>query len=127
LAPIKSIVDTALAHGLRQAIHIYFGARAERDLYLVEHFEGLARQHANLAFTPELSDTQTTPRRQGVVTQAVAADLPDLVNWKAYVAGPPPMVDAAVEIVFARGLNTEDMHADVFFTPQEQAASGAAG
>lgn len=127
LAPIKSIVDTALAHGVRQAIHIYFGARAERDLYLVEHFERLARQHANLVFTPVLSETQATPRRQGVVTQAVADDLPDLANWKAYVAGPPPMVDAAMEIAFARGLNAEDMHADVFFTPQEQAASGAAG
>lgn len=127
LAPIKSIVDTALAHGVRQAIHIYFGARTERDLYLVEHFEGLARQHANLFFTPVLSQAKTSPRRQGIVTQAVADELPDLANWKAYVAGPPPMVDAAMEILFARGLNAEDMHADVFFTPQEQAASKAVG
>ncbi|CAB3634959.1 2Fe-2S iron-sulfur cluster-binding protein [Achromobacter pestifer] len=126
LAPIKSIVETALAHGVRQAIHIYFGARTERDLYLVEHFEGLARQNANLFFTPVLSRAKTTPRRQGIVTQAVADDLPDLANWKAYVAGPPPMVDAAMESAFARGLKAEDMHADVFFTPQDQAASGAA-
>ncbi|HCW17184.1 2Fe-2S iron-sulfur cluster-binding protein [Achromobacter sp.] len=127
LAPIKSIVDTALAHGARQAIHIYFGARTERDLYLVDYFEALARQHANLVFTPVLSQARTPSRRQGVVTQAVAEDLRNLANWKAYIAGPPPMVDAAMEIVFAQGMKPEDVHADVFFTPQEQSASRARG
>ncbi len=33
LAPIKSVVETPLAHGMKQPIHIYFGARTERDLY----------------------------------------------------------------------------------------------
>jgi len=127
LAPIKSIVETALAHGMRQAIHVYFGARTERDLYLVDHFEALTRRHANLAFTTVLSEAQATARRIGVVTQAVADDFPDLANFKVYVAGPPPMVDAAMETAFGRGLNAGDMHADVFFTPQGQPPSGAAG
>jgi naphthalene 1,2-dioxygenase ferredoxin reductase component len=34
MAPIKSIVETALAHGMQQPITVYFGVRAERDLYL---------------------------------------------------------------------------------------------
>ena len=56
------------------------------------------------------------------MTQAVAEDLEDLDGWKAYVAGPPPMVDAAMEVAFGRGLRREDMHADVFFTPDDQDA-----
>ncbi|KGD90178.1 oxidoreductase [Achromobacter sp. RTa] len=127
LAPIKSIVETALAHGMRQAIHVYFGARAERDLYLVEHFETLVRRHANLVFTPVLSEVRATARRTGAVTQAVADDFSDLTGFKVYVAGPPRMVDAAMEIAFGRGLNARDLHADVFFTPQGQPLSGAAG
>lgn len=119
LAPIKSIVETALAHGMRQPIHVYFGVRAERDLYLVDHFQALARQHAHLAFTPVLSEAPSTEHRSGFVAQVAAKDLADLDGWKAYVAGPPPMVDAAMEATFARGLRREDMHADVFFTPQE--------
>lgn len=125
LAPIKSIVETALAHGMKQPIHVYFGARGARDLYLVEHFETLADRHNNLSFTAVLSDTQVAPHRHGFVTDAVAEDLADFDGWKAYVAGPPPMVDATMDVVFARGLRPEDMHADVFFTPEEQLATAA--
>lgn len=119
LAPIKSIVETALAHGMKQAIHVYFGVRAERDLYLVEHFRALARQYANLTFTPVLSEEPSVQHRSGYVTQVVEEDLADLNGLKAYVAGPPQMVDAAMAATFARGLQRADMHADVFFTPEE--------
>ena len=118
LAPINSIVETALAHGMRQPIHVYFGARMERDLYFVRHFQELARRHANLGFVPVLSETQSTSYRTGHVTQAVSADLADLKNWKVYVAGPPAMVEAAMALASERGLDGQDMHADVFFTPQ---------
>ncbi|MEO5759451.1 MAG: 2Fe-2S iron-sulfur cluster-binding protein [Mesorhizobium sp.] len=119
LAPIKSIVETALAHGMKQPIHVYFGVRAERDLYLVDHFRALAKRHPNLTFAPVLSEAQSAQHRSGFVTQVVAEDLSDLDGWKAYVAGPPPMVDAAMEVAFARGLRRQDLHADVFFTPEK--------
>lgn len=118
LAPIKSIAETALSHGMKQPIHVYFGVRAARDLYLVEHFRALASQHANLTFTPVLSEASSTQYRSGFVTQVVAEDRCDLDGWKAYVAGPPPMVEAAMQVAFARGLRSADMHADVFFTPE---------
>ena len=124
LAPIKAIVEAALAHAMRQPIHVYVGARSERDLYLVDHFEGLAQRHPNLAFTPVLSEAPPgAHRRTGFVTDAVAADLRDFDGWKAYVAGPPAMVEAAMRICQARGLRSEDLHADVFFTPEEATAS----
>ncbi|MEJ5021108.1 2Fe-2S iron-sulfur cluster-binding protein [Ochrobactrum vermis] len=119
LAPIKSIVETALAHGMKQPIHVYFGVRAQRDLYLVEHFQTLAKRHPNLTFAPVLSEAQSAQYRSGFVTQFVAEDISDLDGWKAYVAGPPLMVDAAMEVTFARGLRREDIHADVFFTPEK--------
>ncbi|OCP06351.1 MULTISPECIES: 2Fe-2S iron-sulfur cluster-binding protein [unclassified Ensifer] len=118
LAPVKAIVETALAHGMKQPIHLYFGIRSERDLYLVEHFQTLAKWHSNLSFTPVLSETQSRYHRIGLVTQAVEKDLLDLDGWKAYVAGPPAMVDAAMEATFARGLRKADLHADAFFTPE---------
>ena len=60
--------------------------------------------------------------RTGFVTDAIAKDLQDFDGWKAYVAGPPPMVEAAMQISTARGLRSEDLHADVFFTPREVSA-----
>lgn len=74
---------------------------------------------AHMSFTPVLSEAPAQTRwRRGLVTDAVAQDLQDLDGWKAYVAGPPAMVEAALRIAAARGLRCEDMHADVFFTPQ---------
>jgi ferredoxin len=56
--------------------------------------------------------------RPGYVSDAVAADLGDLDGWKAYVAGPPAMVDDASLMLLERGLRADDIHADVFFTPE---------
>ncbi len=123
LAPIKGIVEAAIALGMKQPIHVYFGVRSDRDLYLVDHFEELAQRYPNLTFTPVLSDAPFGGRwRTGFVTDAVAEDLQDFDGWKAYVAGPPPMVEAAMQISTARGLRSEDLHADVFFTPGEVSA-----
>lgn len=120
LAPIKGIVEAAVAFGMKQPIHVYFGARSDRDLYLVDHFADLARRHTNLRFTPVLSDAPLGSHwRTGFVTDAIAEDLQDLDGWKTYVAGPPPMVEAAMQICMARGLRSEDLHADVFFTPAD--------
>jgi ferredoxin-NAD(P)+ reductase (naphthalene dioxygenase ferredoxin-specific) len=124
LAPIKSIVETALANGMKQPIHLYFGARRERDLYVVDHLERLAVRHSNLIFKPVLSEAPQQPQwRTGFVTDAVGQDLPDLDGWKAYVAGPPAMVEAAMQLASARGLRPQDLHADVFFTPDEASAA----
>jgi len=120
LAPIKGIVETAITHGIKQTIHLYFGARSDRDLYLVDYFEGLAQRHPNLTFTPVLSDAPLGAHwRTGFVTDAISKDLQDFDGWKAYVAGPPPMVETAMQIVTERGLRPEDLHVDVFFTPGE--------
>lgn len=123
LAPIKSIVETALANGLRQPIHVYFGVRRERDLYLVDHFERMAEAYSNLSFKPVLSqEEQSDAYALGFVTDMIGRDLQDLDGWKAYMAGPPAMIDAAGPLVMERGLRPDDMHADVFFTPEEETA-----
>lgn len=119
LAPIKSIVETALSSGLRQPIRVYFGARAEEDLYLLDLFAALAKRHANLSFIPVLSAPNgPTDRLVGFVSDVMARDLADCDGWKAYVAGPPAMVEAAGAVLVQRGLRPQDMHADVFFTPE---------
>lgn len=119
LAPIKSIVETALANGLEQPIHLYFGARTTRDLYLTDHFDRLAAQFSNLSFTPVLSQENGSRHRSGLVTEAIAADLGDLDGWKVYMAGPPGMIDAAGALVAERGVSLQDRHVDVFFTPED--------
>ncbi|WP_269931257.1 2Fe-2S iron-sulfur cluster-binding protein [Aminobacter sp. HY435] len=119
LAPIKSIVETALHADMTQPIRVYFGARAERDLYLVEHFRALEQTFANLTFIPVLSETASDGWRSGFVSDALAGDHHDLAGAKAYVAGPPAMVDAAMAVLGGLGVPPDDIDADVFFTPEE--------
>jgi CDP-4-dehydro-6-deoxyglucose reductase/ferredoxin-NAD(P)+ reductase (naphthalene dioxygenase ferredoxin-specific) len=124
LAPIKSIVETALARGMRQDTALYFGVRDEGDLYLVEHFNALAECHPNLRFIPVLSEPlRPTKRRSGLVHDAVAADWHGFDGCKAYLAGPPIMVNAATEMLRARGMHDEDIHADAFYTEAEKPRS----
>jgi CDP-4-dehydro-6-deoxyglucose reductase/ferredoxin-NAD(P)+ reductase (naphthalene dioxygenase ferredoxin-specific) len=121
LAPVKSIVETALHRGARQPIHLYFGVRDERDLYLDEHFTALAAAHPNLRFTPVLSEPLLpTRRRTGFVHEAVAADLEDLDGAKAYLAGPPVMVEAATAMLLEHGMSRQDIHADAFYTEADK-------
>lgn len=119
LGAILSIVESAVALGMRQPIRIYHGARAERDLYGAERLAAIAQQHGDLRFEPVLSRPEgPTPRRTGSLAEAVAADLVDLDGWKAYVAGPPGMVEAIAARAGAAGLRRTDLHADIFFTPE---------
>lgn len=118
MAPMKSIAEAALDHGFTQPIRFYFGVREARDLYLVDHFEGLCARHPNLTFVPVLSQVESGLHRTGLVTDAIAADLAALGGWKAYMAGPPAMTDAAAPMLLDRGLPADDLHVDVFFTPE---------
>lgn len=120
LATMKSIVETALLSGSDVPVHLYFGARAERDLYLVEHFQGLAARFPNLRFVPVLSSVEDSKWRTGYVSAAVAEDHRSLAGAKAYIAGPPVMVDASLAMLAERGVAAQDIHADVFFTPEQQ-------
>jgi len=119
LAPMKSIVETALHLGHAQAIRLYFGVRSERDLYLVEHFERLASAHANFQFIPVVAEPGPSPRHSGLVGDAVLADVTDFAGCRAYLAGPPPMVEGTVEQLRARGLPAADIHADPFYSEEE--------
>jgi len=127
LAPILSIVATALDKGMPQPIHLYFGVRDERDLYDMDRLEALADAHDNLTVVPVLSDpVAPTERRTGFVTDAVARDFADLDGAKAYVAGPPAMVEAAVPLLVRLGVRRADCHYDAFYTEAEKAAVGGA-
>ena len=125
MAPIKSIVERALQKALPQHIYFYFGVRSERDLYLHDHFAALAETHENLHFMPVLSEgDERRPCATGLVHEAVAADFDEFDGCKAYLAGPPVMVEAATKLFEQRGMRRIDIHADAFYTAAEMANAG---
>lgn len=132
LAPVKSIAETALAAGFPGPVHLYFGVRSERDVYFEKELAQMRQNFPNFMAHIVLSDpgaalaaTTLLPRRFGLVTEAVAADFAGLQGFKTYFAGPPPMVDAASELVRARGISSRDIHADAFFPAATEPANAA--
>ena len=122
LAPIKSIAETALASGYASPVHLYFGVRAGRDVYFERELAELQKRHDNFKTHIVLSEAGAAssagtllPRRHGLVTDAVAADFTSFAGCKAYIAGPPLMVDAATALLKSRGIGARDIHADAFF------------
>ena len=52
----------------------------------------------------------------------MSAAFDDFDGFKAYLAGPPPMVEAATKLLIEHGIRREDIHADAFYTEAEKAA-----
>jgi len=114
-APLKGQIEQAFEAGLKQPMYLYWGVRAERDLYLRELPERWAREHANFHFVPVLSEPDPDWRgRTGWVHEAVLADFPDLSGHDLYMAGPPPMVIAGRAAFRAAGMAEAQMHFDSF-------------
>lgn len=116
LAPVLSILRGALAAGMRNPMHVYVGVRSVADIYCADQLKALAEAHPNLRVHIIVA---TGPRdgvhRYGLVTEAVAEDLPDLAGWRAYLCGAPPMVDAATLLLRRRGIQAEHVYADAFY------------
>jgi len=114
-APIKGIIEHAFHIGIERPIHLYWGVRARRDLYLPDLPEQWAREHPNLTYAPVLSEPDADwTRRTGFVHEAVVADHPDMRGFDVYLSGPPSRVDAGRAAFEARGLAMDHMFSDAF-------------
>ena len=114
-APLKGQIEQAFRAKLKQPIHLYWGVRSKRDLYLPDLPEQWVRAHANFSFVPVLSEPdEDWQGRTGWVHEAVMADFPDLSTYDLYMAGPPPMVNAGRDAFRAAGMPDAHMHYDSF-------------
>ena len=117
LAPVLSILRGAVAEGMRNPIHLYFGVRSPRDVYGLDWLLELQRRHPALKLhTVVTSGGDPREQRCGLVTEAIEQDHPDLTGWRAYLCGSPPMVEAATAVARRKGIAAEHIHADAFYT-----------
>lgn len=124
LAPIRSIVLSAVRRGDMCPVALYFGVRDEPDLYGLDEIEALAARHPCFRFSPVLSKPSVrTARRTGLVHEAVAVDFASLDGYSVHMAGPPAMVEAARTLVVERGGDPRRIFADPF-VPFEKRSGG---
>ncbi len=120
-APIKGIIEHAFAAGVTRPMQLYWGARAQIDLYLHSLAERWAAEQGNFSYTPVLSDPAAEDAwtgETGFVHEVVARAHPDLSGVDLYAAGPPVMVKAMRDSAVACGLPIEHFYSDPFeFAP----------
>jgi CDP-4-dehydro-6-deoxyglucose reductase, E3 len=116
-APIQGMLAHAFASDVTRPMHLYWGVRAQRDLYRDESIRGWTAGHANFRYTPVLSEPlpgEPWTGRTGWVHEAVIADYPDLSGVDVYASGPPPMIAALKKAAAAHGLPDDQLFFDSF-------------
>jgi len=125
-APVKAVVEHAIATGSQRPMTLYWGGRTLADLYQHTLCKAWAAAHPWLVYRPVLS--RATPGhawggRTGRIHHAAMADFQDLSAYEVYACGSPAMVDEARAVLCSqRGLSADAFHADAFTTAAVPAA-----
>jgi propane monooxygenase reductase subunit len=118
MAPILCLLRSLAERGVARDATYYYGARRESDLFHLEELEALAAQVPGLRFVPALSEDAWTGET-GLITDVVGRSEGDLSDVDAYLCGPPPMVDAAMELLLGKGVAESHIYYDKFTTTEE--------
>ncbi len=114
-APLKSMIEDLLAHGDRRPLHLFWGARSEAELYLLDLARAWALEHEHIEFTAAVSEGATGSEVfSGLVHEAVTTHYPGLESFDVYMSGPPAMIDSARTAFLAHGLHEERLFYDSF-------------
>jgi CDP-4-dehydro-6-deoxyglucose reductase len=125
-APIKAIIESALAKGITRPMTLYWGGRRPGDLYMRDLPVMWAAGHAGFKFIPVISDALPEDNwtgRSGFVHRAAMEDFPDLSGHQVYACGVPVMVDAARrDFTTLCALPENEFYADSFTTAADRPA-----
>ncbi|MNF44462.1 Phenol hydroxylase P5 protein [compost metagenome] len=128
LSSPQSMILDLLAQGDTRRMVLFQGARTRAELYNRELFERLAAEHENFTYVPSLSqaaeDSEWSGFR-GYVHDAAKQYFDGRFSGnKAYLCGPPPMIDAAITTLMQGRLFERDIFMERFLTAADGAGEG---
>jgi len=125
LAPIKSLLEGGVLDQIKRDVVFLFGARTQDDLYCVEELNKIKNnwnKDYNFDFVPVLNmepEDSNWKGGRGFVTDYfeenyITKKNLNISDWQGYLCGPPPMVDAALELLQKHGIKNEEIFYDKF-------------
>ncbi|AIJ24417.1 NADH:ubiquinone reductase (Na(+)-transporting) subunit F [Amycolatopsis methanolica] len=125
MAPILSLLRSMAARGGEVAARrttFYYGARRKQDLCFEAELHGLEQALPAFTYVPALSEPgdDDWDGETGLITDVVRRHETDLAGADAYVCGPPPMVEAALELLPALGVADKRIFYDKFTTTGDE-------
>ena len=119
-SPRSMILDMLLHDGDARDITLVYGARRREELYYHDDFVALAASHPNFHYLPVLSQPTPACRWEGatgfVHDAAMAHFGNDFRGHKAYLCGPPPMIEACIRTLMQGRLFERDIYTEKFVT-----------
>jgi phenol hydroxylase P5 protein len=120
LSSPKSMIKDLLDEGDKRSITLIYGARDQAELYYDDLFLELAAKHQNFTYVPALSEPEAGDDWEGEVgfVHDVARQHFEgqFEGHKAYLCGPPIMIDACITTLMQGRLFEEHIFTESFLT-----------
>jgi propane monooxygenase reductase subunit len=118
MAPVLALLRALVERGSSRDIVLYYGARKKHDLCFEAELRELERTLPSFRYVPALSepDGEDWAGETGFVTDVLKKREESLTGAHAYVCGPPPMVEAAMPVLAALGVEDKRIYYDKFTT-----------
>ena len=120
LSSPRSMLLDLLEGGCTQPITLVYGQRTRDELYYDAEFRALTEKHANFTYVPALSDEPAgsawTGARGFVHDAAKAHYKANFAGRKAYLCGPPVMIEACIGTLMQSRLFERDIYTEKFLS-----------
>lgn len=120
LSSPRSMILDLFEGGNPQPMTLIYGQRSFDELYYHDEFTALAAQHSNFKYVPCLSDETAGSGwsgARGFVHEVAKSLFPNsFAGHKAYLCGPPPMIEACITTLMQGRLFEADMYTEKFYS-----------
>lgn len=119
MAPILALLCQLAGERSDRMVRFFYGARTGRDLFRLDEIRSLGSALADFRFVPVLSDAAADDPpeiAQGLVHERLGEYLAsgEMQDFETYMCGPPPMIDAATELLSDLGIDDSRIFYDKF-------------
>ena len=120
LSSPKSMIEDLLNNGSELPMTLIYGQRSQAELYYHAEFIEMAAKHSNFTYVPTLSheaEGSSWSGARGFVHDAAKAHFDnDFRGNKAYLCGPPAMIEACIATLMQGRLFERDIYMEKFFS-----------
>ncbi len=118
MAPMRNLIYSLYHRWPERSCWLFFGCRTTRDVFYLDAYRELAAKHPGFHVVYALSDPlepdETWDGETGFIHLPVDKHLRPGVKRQAFLCGPPPMIEAVMDVLKSKGLNDEDIFYDKF-------------
>jgi NAD(P)H-flavin reductase len=117
IVPLKAMIDDLLLKKRdKREITLYWGLRNRADIFWLEEFNLLKKNHPNFTFHLCLSKPdEKTDFLEGRVTKWIAGHFDVVKDHEAYVCGSAEMIADVKALLKEKGMAAENFHEEQFF------------